>query len=88
MRSFEGILIDYRSERLMFDACRAQHLAANDARRGEDQGQTDNLVEKRWRRRSANMGMHSIGTLFGTALRLFDNPSTGGEFDPQPVSPG
>jgi len=82
MRSFDRAFVDRRRDRIMLDTGCAQHLPANGAGRGEDQGQADNLVEKRWRRRSANMGMHSIGTLFGAALRLFEHSSTGANFIP------
>ena len=57
----ERALVDVRSDGAMFDARRLQHLPPDCAGRGEDQGQSNNLVDKDRRKASASMGAHSTG---------------------------
>ncbi len=42
----------------------------------------NNLVDKPTRRRSAEMGMHSIGQLFHAAQQPFEDSSTGTKSTP------
>ena len=76
-RAFTASSSTSRLDRLIFDARRIEHLAADRAGRGKDQGQSNNLVEKRRTNASPTLGTGSTGN-FGQPRRIaFEDSSTG-----------
>lgn len=73
----DGGFIHVGLERFIRDAGGVEHLAADGTTGSEDQGQSNNLVEKREREASADMGTYSIGPLFDVKAVPFDDSSTG-----------
>ena len=72
----------------IIDAGGIEHLAADCAGGSEDQGQSNNLVEKRRADASAALGTGSTGHFRASAERLIRRFIHGDKFHPQPVNHG
>ena len=70
------------------DARRIEHLAPDRAGGSEDQGQTNNLVEKRPDRPSPDLGTGSTGDLSDPSAATVRDFIHGDEIHPQPVNHG
>ena len=73
----DGILVDGGFHRGVHDSSSIKHLAPNCAGRGEDQSQSNNLVEKRGCKANAALGRGSTGELRTARQWLFEDSSTG-----------
>src|SRR6185295_664259 len=75
-------LIDLGLHRLIIDARKVEHLAANGAGRSENQGQQNNLVEKGAPTTSAALGTRPTRVPFHSRRALSKDSSTGTESIP------